>query len=192
MRKVLYVNCIMREGSRTKELADAFFSKLKDAEVCELILRNEDLKPLVNDFFESRQKLLEENNRTHVRFRYAHQFKEADMIVIAAPFWDLSFPALLKIYIENVSVDGITFLSTSDGLKGNCAATDLVYLTTRGGFYNGDPMEMALPQFEALSRFFGIDRFHSIAADGMNVQGFDSDASLNEAKEEAEKLAETL
>lgn len=42
-------------------------------------------------------------------FKYAHEFANADLIVIAAPFWDLSIPALLKVYIENIAVDGITF-----------------------------------------------------------------------------------
>ena len=38
---------------------------------------------------------------------YAKQFAGADTIVIAAPFWDLSFPAILKTYIENIYVTGI-------------------------------------------------------------------------------------
>ena len=32
-------------------------------------------------------------------------------IVVAAPFWDLSVPAVLKVYIENISADGVTFAS---------------------------------------------------------------------------------
>ena len=62
--------------------------------------------PFQEGFFWQRERLLETGELTHPRFRYAHQFKNADRIVIAAPFWDLSFPALLKVYIENVSVQG--------------------------------------------------------------------------------------
>ena len=40
-------------------------------------------------------------------FRYARQFAAADKIVIAAPLWDLSFPAQLKVYLENIYVTGI-------------------------------------------------------------------------------------
>ena len=39
----------------------------------------------------------------------------ADTIVIAAPFWDFSFPAALKIYIENIYVTGIVSRYGSDG-----------------------------------------------------------------------------
>ena len=193
MKKVLFVDCTMREGSRTKELADAFFSALNsDYEVTHLKLDKEDLKPLSGEFFEDRQVLLKRRELNHPRFRYAHQFVEADMIVIAAPLWDLSFPALLKIYIENVSVDGISFVATADGLKGTAKATDMVYLTTRGGFYTGDPMESALPQLANLAVFFGVDHFHAVAADGMDVVGFDGAASLDEAKKKAAALAKEL
>ena len=42
-------------------------------------------------------------------FDYAKDFAKADTIVIAAPFWDLSFPASLKCYIEAINILGITF-----------------------------------------------------------------------------------
>ena len=40
----------------------------------------------------------------------AHRMRtiaNADKIVIAAPFWDMSFPSLLKVYIENIYTIGI-------------------------------------------------------------------------------------
>ena len=41
-------------------------------------------------------------------FDYANAMAQADMIVIAAPYWDMSFPASLKIFLEAASVVGIT------------------------------------------------------------------------------------
>ncbi|MGN0989033.1 MAG: NAD(P)H-dependent oxidoreductase [Eubacteriales bacterium] len=35
-------------------------------------------------------------------FSYAKQFESVDVIVIFAPYWNLSFPASLKTYIENI------------------------------------------------------------------------------------------
>lgn len=192
MKKALYINCLMRPESRTKELSEAFFENLKDYDVEEIQLAKEDLKPLANDFFFERQELLEKAALDHPRFRYAHQFKRADLIVIAAPFWDLSFPALLKIYIENVSVDGITFEAVEEGLKGLCQADNLIFLTTRGGFYENSPMEMALPQLKAWCSFFGIKNFQFVAVDGMNVWGYDSEAALEKGKEKARLLASSI
>ena len=192
MKKALYIDCCLRKNSRTKDLADTFINELAGYEIEHLILEDEDLKPLVGDFLESRQVLLENNELNHPRFRYAYQFRDADLIIIAAPFWDLSFPALLKIYIENISLDGITFTSTENGLIGLCKASDMVYLTTRGGVYKYSEMEQATPYLKQLCPFFGIDNFHCIAADGMDICGYDHEASLNKAKQDAIELARTL
>ena len=187
MKNVLFVDCcIRREASNTKKLAEAFLSALpSDCAVTRLDLMAEDLSYFKDSYFDQREALLAENRRDHPRFRYAHQFAQADLIVIAAPFWDLSFPALLKVYIEQVSVDGITFGSTEEGLKGLCRASHMIFLTTRGGFYTGDAMEMGSRYLEALHTFFGIGEYACIAADGMNVAGFDAEASLRRAMQEA-------
>ena len=106
---VLILNgCIRDESSRTGRLLQAFSEEMKrnlpkDCTVTQLDLAKLPLRPLTGSFFEEREQLLAENNREHPRFDYAHQFAEADRIVLAAPFWDLSIPAIVKIYIENNS-----------------------------------------------------------------------------------------
>ena len=194
MRKVLAVDCCIRGAeSRTKEIFDAFLGALpEDCEVDYLKLDEENLSPLTGAFFDARQRLLEEGNLTHPRFRYAHQFAEADIIVMAAPFWDLSFPALLKVYIEQLCVDGITFTSEHGGLKGTCRASDLVYITSRGGDYSNDPLEMGSRYIDAMHTFFGIEKYHCIAADGVNMSCFDTETVINQAKEKARALAAGL
>ncbi|MBR0461247.1 MAG: NAD(P)H-dependent oxidoreductase [Erysipelotrichaceae bacterium] len=193
MKKCLFIDCcIRREESRTLQLAREFLDNLKGYEIEHLLLEEEGLKPLVGDFFFERQELLENGELDHPRFDYAHEFADADMVVMAAPFWDLNFPALLKIYIENISVDGITFTSTAEGLKGLCKAENLVYFTTRGGIYKDDPLETADHYLSSFVPFFGFGKYTSIAADGMDIVGYDSEGSLNEAKEKARKLAEEL
>ena len=191
MRKLLLIDCCIRkEESRTKRIMDAFLSAVPvDCAVEHLVLTEENLAPLTGDFFAQRQRLLENHDYTHPRFRYAKQFAAADIIVIAAPFWDLAFPALLKIYIEQVSLDGITFGADETGLVGLCRATDMVFLTARGGFYTGDALEMGSRYLDALHTFFGIGRYRCIAADGMDVAGFDAKAALEKACAEARALA---
>lgn len=191
MKKLLLIDCCIRkEESRTKRIMDAFMSAVPDdCAVEHLVLTEENLAPLTGDFFAQRQRLLENHDYTHPRFRYAKQFAAADIIVIAAPFWDLAFPALLKIYIEQVSLDGITFGADETGLVGLCRATDMVFLTARGGFYTGDALEMGSRYLDALHTFFGIGRYRCIAADGMDVAGFDAKAALEKACAEARALA---
>lgn len=194
MKTALFVDCCIRgEDSRTKRLAEAFLSALPE-EYCltRLNLMEEGLQPLVGDFFDHRQALLAEKKLEHPRFRYAHQFAQADLVIIAAPFWDLSFPALLKIYVENVSVDGITFGCSAQGLYGKCRGTDLVFLTTRGGIYTGSALEQGSRQWQALSVFFGFDRYHCVAAEGLDVQELDPWGALERAREQARALAAGL
>lgn len=195
MRKVLFVDCcIRREESNTKRLADCFMENLpKDTELTALCLMDEPIEPFREGFFAQRERLLQqERGREHPRFRYAWQFREADIIVIAAPFWDLGFPALLKTYMEHVSVDGITFICTEQGLKGVCKAKEMVFLTTRGGCYEGSPQEMGSRYMEALSRFFGIESYCCIAADGVNLDMNKTPAIMAEACERAVLKAKSL
>lgn len=194
MKQALIVDCCIRGGeSRTRQLLDAFCASLDDEYVqTRLDLQAENLRYFTQDYLDERQKLLEKGELTHPRFRYAHQFAQADLIVIAAPFWDLSFPALLKVYIEQISLDGITFTTETGALTGSCRAERLVFLTTRGGFYTGDAQEMGSRYLDALHTFFGIGAYSCIAADGMDVQGFDGKASLECAKHAAAELAAAL
>ena len=192
--KALYIDCCVRgEESRSARLAQAFLENLSpEYEVTHRCLMEEALYPLTAETLRQRDALLAQGRTDHPRFRFAHEIAEADLVIMAAPFWDLSFPALLKVYIEQVSVDGITFGSTESGLQGLCRASQLIFLTTRGGFYTGDAMEMGSRYLEALHTFFGIGAYTCIAADGMNVAGFDAEASLCRAMQEAAQLAASL
>ena len=194
MKNVLWVDCCIRgEDSRTLRLSRAFLDSLpENCAVTHLDLMQLQPRYFVGAYFEERQQLLERGELSHPRFDLARQFAAADAIVVSAPFWDLSFPALLKVYIEQVSLDGITFGSTAQGLVGLCRAARMVYLTTRGGFYTGDDMEMGSRYMEALSKFFGIGRYDCIAADGMDVAGFDAEGSLKAAMEKAAALAKAF
>ena len=179
MKNVLVVDCCIRRQGRTRELMESFIAALPEhCRVTRLRLEEENLSCLTGAFFEAREALLAQGRLDHPRFRYAHQFAQAEEIVVAAPFWDLSFPALLKVYIEQVSVDG--------------KAQHLVYLTTRGGVYTGDPMEMGSRYMDAMHSFFGIKDYICIAADAMDTSSYDGKALLRQAKEEAAALAGTF
>ncbi len=195
-KRILFVDCcIRRELSRTKQLADAAMEVLlarEDAEVTTITLMDEQLNFFSEGFFFQRERLLGEKDLSHPRFRYAHQFQAADAILIAAPFWDLAFPALLKVYIENVSVEGITFGCDERGCFGTCKAEKLLFLTSRGGSYEGHEDEMGARYLDALCRFFGIPQFECVAADGLDLGITPPETILSAAKEKAKAAAKTL
>ena len=194
MKTLLYVDCcIRREASRTRKLAEAFLADLPEGWAVETVtLMDEPLLPLMEGGFAQRDALLQRGDFSHRRFDYAWQFQKADAILIAAPFYDLSIPALLKVYIENVSVDGITFLCDASGLRGNCRATSMTFLTSRGGFYENSPDEMGSRYMEALCRFFGTGAYRCVAADGVDIDPAQTPGILAKACEEAADAARAL
>ncbi len=196
MKKVLFVDCcIRRENSRSKQLADHFIAELQktgEYEVDTLCLMDENLSYFSEGFFLQRERLLAEGKLDHPRFRYAHQFAAADKIVIAAPFWDLSFPALLKVYIENLCVDSITFHTDEHGLHGLCKADHMVFLTARGAIYTDSPMEQGSAYLQQMAAFFGIKKYDCVAAEGLDIGVWPVEELMEKAKEKATEVAKTF
>ena len=165
----LYINCCVREKSRTDRLARAVL-KMLGGDITELNLYRENLKPLDRDTLNKRTALIEQGDYSDPMFDYAKQFATADTIVIAAPYWDLSFPATLKIYIENIYVTGIVSEYDENGMPvGLCKAKELYYVTTAGGPY--DPT-YSYGYIESLAKnFFGIPTTHLVKAEMLDIIG---------------------
>lgn len=197
MKDVLYIDCCVRgEQSRTRTLAEAFLAELSqrnDISIERLTLMDEPLIPFSNGFFWQREHLLEAGELNHPRFRYAHRFQQAERIVIAAPFWDLSFPALLKVYIENLCVQGITFdCNETSGCFGVCKAEKMLFLTTRGGALEGSAMDNGTKYLGDMAKFFGIPSFEVIAADALDMGLEPAETILNRAIAHAKETVKSF
>ena len=197
MKKILIIDsCVRREESRTKQMLDKAVETLKSRHedwVFEtLTLMDMDLKYWNTESLKVRDSLLLSGQYDAPQFRLGNQFREADGIVIAAPFWDLSVPAMLKVYIENISADGITFSTSEEGLTGICKFQWMLFLTTRGGIWEGSDMEMGSPYMEALSRFFGNGKYYCVAADGTDIVGLDLEEIMEKTLKEVEGVCASL
>lgn len=172
----LYINCCVREESRTDRLARAVLQRC-GGEIAELNLYEENLKPLDRETLDKRAALIEQGDYSDKLFDYAKQFASADTIVIAAPYWDLSFPAPLKTYFENIYVTGIVSEYDEHGMpRGLCKAQELYYVTTAGGPY--DPT-YSYGYVENLAKnFFGIPTTHLIKAEMLDIVGNDAEEIL--------------
>lgn len=129
---ILFVNACVRESSRTLVLAKSIMKDMS-GEITEVNLNLENIAPLNRELLQKRESLVCNGYMDDPMFRYAKQFSEAEQIVIAAPYWDLSFPAILKNYIEQITVSGITFKYQNGRPLGLCRAKQLIYVTTAGG-----------------------------------------------------------
>ena len=176
---ILFINACVREQSRTKRLADCLLSRWEDR-IEEVVLSDLDFPVVDEAFLKTRDQLIASGDFGNPFFTLARQFAEADQIVIAAPYWDLSFPAALKQYIEQINVTGITFMYTPEGIpKGLCRAKKLYYIMTAGGMYV--PEEFGFGYVKALAQnFYGIDDVELIKAVGLDIDGADEETIMQE------------
>lgn len=180
MSEVLFVNaCIRGESSRTLKLCREYLAS-KDS-VVELDLDAMGLSPFSKDMVEKRTALQEALDWDDPIFDLAHQFASAEEIVLGAPFWDLSFPSALKVFIEHVSVCEITFHYTEQGTyEGLCKAKHLTYIMSSGGFVEGE--NFGYEYICGIAKMFGIPEVRFIAAEGLDIEGMDIEAQMNKAR----------
>ncbi|MBQ3335075.1 MAG: NAD(P)H-dependent oxidoreductase [Eubacteriaceae bacterium] len=181
-KPILFINACVRQASRTKQLAEALLAKW--GEPYEEVRLADIAFPAVDEaYLTQRDQLTAEGNLDHPMFDLARQFARAKTIVIAAPYWDLSFPAMLKQYLEIINVVGITFAYSEDGVPvGLCGADKLIYVSTAGGPYVPD--EYGFGYVKALAQgYYGIDDVRKIEAVGLDIIGADVESILRKAEE---------
>ena len=177
---VLYVNACVRKESRTDRLARHLLQKLGGKYV-EVRLSELDLEPLSEECLRKRTELIEKEMFSEPMFDLARQFGQAEVIVMAAPFWDLSFPAVLKIYLENIYVTGLVSEYGADGRPhGLCQAKKLYYVTTAGGPY---VLDFSYDYIRTLAgECFGIPETELVKAEMLDIEGADVEGILEKAK----------
>ena len=186
-KKVLFINACVREQSRTKRLAGYLLLHLS-GEISEVRIADISFPTVDEAFLRQRDNLITREEFFSPVFTCAREFASADIIVIAAPFWDLSFPAVLKQYFEQVNINGITFHYTEEGIpQGLCHAKKLYYVTTAGGPIYSD--EYGFGYVKSLAQtFYGIPDIILIKAEGLDIVGADVEGILQETKREIDTL----
>lgn len=178
---ILYINACVRPESRTDELARELLRQLGEP-YTERKLADEGLSVLTEERLEYRTEQIDRGNLDDPMFAYAREFADADTIVVAAPYWDVSFPTLLKMYVENIYVTGIVSEYGEDGMpRGLCRAQKLYYVTTAGGPY--DPRYSYEYIRELCVTYFGIPDVRLLKAEWLDVVGSDVAEILQAAKE---------
>ena len=187
--KTLFVNACMRSrNSHTLELCQHYLQ----GKVYETVdLEQLQLAPFDFTRAAQRARLEKEGAWDDPYFDLAKQLKEADEVLIGAPYWDLSFPAALKTYIEHTSIDGLTFHFTEEGTcEGLCKSKRLVYVSSCGGYLDG--ANFGFEYLCGIARMFKLGDCYQIAAQGMDVIGNDTEAEMQKAFEQIDQLKESF
>ncbi len=126
--------------------------------------------------------------------RYVDELLAADQIVIATPIYNLSLPAALKAWIDQIVRAGRTFTVGASGYEGLARGKRVIVLVASGGdFRPGTPTaayNFIEPYLRAIFGFIGITQVefvyaHSLAGDATREQ------SLADAAASAVQLAGT-
>jgi FMN-dependent NADH-azoreductase len=186
MTTLLYVNaCVKRETeSRTKRLAQAYLAKRLEAQPCNvetIVLEDLSLKPLLGDGLTQREEAIRTGDFSGEAFELARAFAAADEVVIAVPYWDMSFPSLLKLYVEQLCVNKLTFCYDETGRpRGLVKVKRVVYITTSGGYIRS--ANFGFDYIKCLfSTLFGIPDISFISAEGLDLYGNDPEQILQDA-----------
>ena len=196
MSKLLYIKAnIKSEGeSRTFRVSDSFIEEYKKNnpkdEVIVLDLYKENIDFLRPEDLGKIFGPKDEESKNNPILKYAYQFAEADKYVIASPMWNLSIPAILKAYIDYVSVTGITFKYTAEGPVGLLKDKKAVHIVSRGGEYANAPYEMGDRYLRTILGFFGISEIETIAVENLDVIGVNVQEKVEEGIKKANLLAQ--
>lgn len=201
MSKVLYLKANAKEDSesRTFKISEIFIEEYKknhpEDEIITLDLYKENIEFLPFGHLNELHGADTEKDREHPILKYAYQFVESDKYVIAAPFWNLSIPAILKAYIDYIAVPGVTFAYTANGPVGLCHNKKGIHIVTRGGSYVQPPYsdyEMGARYLRTILGFLGITDFNTVVAENLDVFETDKDAEIKKAIDQALELAKNF
>lgn len=186
MEKLLYIDaCIRDEDSRTKKIANEVIKELKKKYDITTLVINELPLEIIN---KERLKTRFNGYISKEVITWANLIKNANRIVISAPFWDMSIPAALKVFIELCSIMDITFKSNDITCYGNCICEKVLYITTRGmKIETRSKLDQGTSYLEALSFLWRLGEVVVLSANNLDYLSSDEikqliDKTIQEGK----------
>ena len=191
MEKLVIIDSCMRAESRTRRILNAAREVLSTRYDIEIIDVNAaGLLPLTPEGLEERTSGIVPEQTLSL----AKTIAAADRLVVAAPFWDMSFPAALKAFFENMSLYGVTFEDNGHTCVGLCKCKKVMYITTRGmDIETGSPREQGSSYLMALSTLWGLGEVTTVAAKNLDYLSTDEvEAKIEETSSLAKALSLTF
>lgn len=213
MKKLLYitVNSKPEEISASKTVGRAFVNRFieshSDFKLEELDLYECHIPRLEYQYFEKRNAMINEGDfnkldkkqqeEVHKIVKLRSQFKEADMYVIAAPMWSLSFPAPLKEYIDCIVMDGKTISINENKIEGllNDKQRGLVYIQSSGGnipWILRMVLNKGLNYVHDIMSTMGIKRIEELLVDGTGFTEEEKNEAIKKAIAKIDNVIEEV
>jgi|SRR5690554_6772321 len=192
-----------------RNFINKFIKKNSEYKVEELDLYNEHIPRLEYQYFESRNCIInkeaknqlpeKEQKEVHKIVELCNQFIEADIYVIAAPMWSLSFPAPLKEYIDCIVLVDKTIAFPEKREKPIGLLNDknrtVIYIQSSGGnipWIMRPIFNKGLDYIEHIMRLMGINKFEKLLVDGTGTYEKERITAINKANEKIDGILEKI
>ncbi|MDU6265115.1 MAG: NAD(P)H-dependent oxidoreductase [Anaerocolumna aminovalerica] len=213
MKKLLYIvaNSKPEEISSSKTvgraLVNSILDKYKDLTLEELDLYNEHIPRPKYSYFSSRSTLastdalskltVQEQNDVQQMIKLCDQFVAASVYIIASPMWSLSFPAILKDYIDCIvqAEKSITFTNNKpEGLLNDRPRT-FIYVQSSGAnipWLMKPVLDKGLNYVEDIMKFIGISKFEELLIDGTGTTEKEKSEAIEKAKGKIDTIVDQI
>lgn len=215
MRKLLYITVNSKpehlSSSKTvgRAFVNRFMEKYPEFTVEELDLYKAHIPRLEYQYFQKRNciinedawKDLPEKEQSEVRriVELCNQFVSAEVYVIASPMWSLSFPSLLKEYIDCIVQENRTIAFPDSGDKPvgllNDKPRTVVYIQSSGAnipFVLRPMLNKGLNYVEDIMKSMGISTFERLLVDGTGTTEKERKDAINKAMEKIDEIIEKI
>lgn len=174
MANLLYVTCNVRPQDRSRTLSlgyefiEEYLRRHPQDEVQFLDLYRDSIQRIDQDVFSAWERsecgqnysfISEEERRKMTRiWRLANQFGRSDKYVFVTHSFNLWFPAEFKMYIDTISVPGLTYRLTPQGAQGILPVRCRRSLHLHAGlpFNFGDEQDLSVTYLSSVLNFLGV------------------------------------
>ena len=213
MKNILYITANSKPEilSASKSVSRAIIDRLKahypDCTVEELDLYEENIPRPKYNYFSSRscsasgpalQRLTaEEQEDVKKMNKLCDQFVSATVYVLAAPMWSLSFPGILKDYIDSIVLKDKTITFDDQKPKGllDDKERSFLYVQSSGGnipWLARPVLNKGLNYVEELMKLLGIKHVETLLVDDTGTTEEEGRHAIDKATEKIDSVLERL
>ena len=213
MKKLLYIiaNSKAEEKSScrtvSRKLVNAILERVPKVKPEELNLYEAHIPQLKGCYFESRSAIVSSEARSKLTSeeqkeiakieQLCDQFQAADIYVLAAPMWSLSFPAPVKEYLDCIIQAGKTITFENDKPHGlmNDKERVFIYVQSSGAsipWILKPALSKGLNYVHDIMRFIGIHTFDELLIDGTGTTEEERQTAIKTAVDAIPQLIEKL
>ena len=186
MKRIAVIDSTIREESRTRVIMENVL-KRKDVEFS---IHNLNKYPL----FPTNSENFKVKDTDEFFLTIARDIASCDGLIVVAPFWDMTYPALLKTFFEKISVFNIMFIDDGKTCVGISKNIFMLYITTRGmNIEDLSEMDGASLSLKSLCYLWGIPKFECVSAYNLDYSSEEQIKNkLQEASDKADKVLSLL